>query len=70
MVFFFFSSLFHRANEYDINVSRQGNETKMIDLNWYLVVYSGKIESSTLLYRSVNCFQLATRASRSNSVMS
>ncbi|KAI4565334.1 hypothetical protein MJT46_009677 [Ovis ammon polii x Ovis aries] len=31
------------ANEHDINVSRQGNETKMIDLNWYLVVYSGRI---------------------------
>uniref|UniRef100_A0A4W2EE42 Multidrug resistance-associated protein 4 n=1 Tax=Bos indicus x Bos taurus TaxID=30522 RepID=A0A4W2EE42_BOBOX len=31
------------ANEHHINVSRQGNEMKTIDLNWYLVVYSGRI---------------------------
>uniref|UniRef100_A0A8C2NXL5 ATP-binding cassette, sub-family C (CFTR/MRP), member 4 n=1 Tax=Capra hircus TaxID=9925 RepID=A0A8C2NXL5_CAPHI len=54
------------ANEYDINVSRQGNETKMIDLNWYLVVYSG-LNVFTILFgitRSLLLFYILVQSSQ------
>ena len=49
----FFSSLFHRANEQDtlnITAHEKGNITEMIDLDWYLGIFSGKAKSSCLLY--------------------
>uniref|UniRef100_A0A452FNI3 Multidrug resistance-associated protein 4-like n=2 Tax=Capra hircus TaxID=9925 RepID=A0A452FNI3_CAPHI len=54
------------ANEHDINVSRQGNETKMIDLNWYLVVYSG-LNVFTILFgitRSLLLFYILVQSSQ------
>ena len=49
----FCSSLFHRTNEQstlNIMAYEKGNITEMIDLDWYLGIFSGKAESSGLLY--------------------
>uniref|UniRef100_A0A8B9YA27 Multidrug resistance-associated protein 4 n=1 Tax=Bos mutus grunniens TaxID=30521 RepID=A0A8B9YA27_BOSMU len=47
-----FSSLFHRANEQDtlnITAHEKGNITEMIDLDWYLGIFSG-LTVSTLIF--------------------
>ncbi|XP_055282776.1 ATP-binding cassette sub-family C member 4-like [Moschus berezovskii] len=55
------------VDEHNISVNRQGNETKAIDMNWYLVVYSGLnvftilfgiTRSLLLLYILVNSSQI------------
>ena len=49
----FCSSLFHRTNEQstlNIMAYEKGNITEMIDLDWYLGIFSGKAKSSCLLY--------------------
>ena len=56
----FFSSLFPRANQQsalNVTVNGQGNVTEKLDLNWYLGIYSGKVESSGLLSESLSRLQ-------------
>ena len=58
-----FSSLFHRANlQNALYFGVYGKEEiiVMLSLNWYLDVYSGKVESSCLLYESLRCLQGAS----------
>uniref|UniRef100_A0A4W2CUZ4 ATP binding cassette subfamily C member 4 n=1 Tax=Bos indicus x Bos taurus TaxID=30522 RepID=A0A4W2CUZ4_BOBOX len=52
VMIFFFSSLFHRTNEQstlNIMAYEKGNITEMLDLNWYLGIFSGLNGSSLLL---------------------
>ena len=56
----FFSSLFRRANLQSalyFGVYGKGETIVMLDLNWYLRAYSGKIEFSGLLYDSLRYLQ-------------
>ena len=64
--FFFFFSLFYRANEQSAlhdTLFGKGNVIVTFDPGWYFIVYSGKIESSGLLYESLWCLQGACMSS-------